>query len=108
MATFFQLGSWIVILLCSVLVQDYSDGVIVVKEKDDSPDEHFGSDDDNAGFDEHINASSNCTVGAKITFQLPFLTRQEKRSRMDHAIGVPCLLYALRIFSNHLFGVETT
>ena len=91
MATFFQLGSWIVILLCSVLVQDY-----------------FGSDDDNAGFDEYINASSNCTVGAKITFQFPFLTRQEKRSRMDHAVGVPCLLYALRIFSNHLFGVETT
>ena len=53
MATFFQLGSWIV-------VQDYSDGVIVVEEKDDSPDEHFGSDGDNVGSDEPISVSSYC------------------------------------------------
>ena len=38
------------------------------------------------------------TVGAKINFPFPFLTQQEKRSRMDRAVGVPCLLYALRIF----------
>ena len=39
------------------------------------------------------------TVGAKINFPFPFLTQQEKCSRTDCAIGVPCLLYAFRIFS---------
>ena len=36
---------------------------------------------------------------AKINFPFPFLTQQEKRSRTDRAVGVPRLLYALRIFS---------
>ena len=48
------------------------------------------------------------TVGAKINFPFPFLNQQEKCSRTDHTVGVPCLLYALRIFSNHIFGIETT
>ena len=30
------------------------------------------------------------TVGAKINLPFPFLTQQEKRSRTDRAIGVPC------------------
>ena len=49
-----------------------------------------------------------CTVGAKINFPFPSLTHQEKRSRTDCAVGVPCLLYALRTFSNRIFGVENT
>ena len=48
------------------------------------------------------------TVVAKIKFPFPFLSLQEKRSGMDRAVGVPCLLYARKIFSNRLFGVETT
>ena len=52
----------IIIPECQKLVQDYSDRVIVVEVKDDSPDilELFGSDGDNVGSDEHINVSSNC------------------------------------------------
>ena len=37
-------------------------------------------------------------VGAKINFPFLFLTHQEKRSRTNRTVGVPCLLYAPRIF----------
>ena len=30
-----------------------------------------------------------------LNFPFPFLTHQEKRSRTDRAIGIPCLLYVL-------------
>ena len=50
----------------------------------------------------------NHTVGAKINFPFPFLTDQDKGSRTDRAVGIPCLLYAFRIFSNHIFGIKTT
>ena len=49
-----------------------------------------------------------CMVGAKINFPFLFLTHQEKRTRTDRAVDIPYLLYMLRIFSNRIFGVETT
>ena len=52
--------------------------------------------------------SCHTTVGAKIYFPFPFLTHQEKLSRTNCAVDVPCLLYALRIFSNRIFGIEAT
>ena len=41
--------------------------------------------------DEVSRNSQAYTVGAKINFPFPFLTQQEKRSRTDRAVGVPCL-----------------
>lgn len=52
----------VIIPECEQLVEAYSDGVIVVEEKDDSPDilELFGSDVDDAGSDEDTDVSCNC------------------------------------------------